>query len=129
MYKIMWLLKRKPGTTHAQFRDHYEASHSLLGQQYLGHLIQSYTRNYDLGTADETPGPRSSGFDCITEWVLPNAAALDEIMRLLVNPVIGPIFHEDEAKFLDSTQTRLVRCDTRDTGSGDGAEALKLERA
>lgn len=127
MFKIMWLLKRKPDISFEQFRDHYETSHARLGQRYLGHLILDYKRNYDLGAQAELPGPKPSGYDCITEWVLPDEAALDEIIRLLVDPVIGPVFREDEAKFLDSTQTRLVRCDTRDTGPGDGAETLRLQ--
>ena len=121
MFKIMWLLKRKPGISFEQFRDHYEASHSVLGQKYFGHLIHSYQRNYDLGAQSEKPGPKSSGYDCITEWVLPDEEALDELFRLLVDPEIGPIFREDEAKFLDSSETRLVRCDPVDTGPGDGA--------
>jgi len=52
---------------------------------------------------------------------MPDAAAVDEIYRIMSDPVIGPIFLEDETHFLDSSETRLVRCDTYDTGPGDGA--------
>lgn len=130
MYKIMWLLKRKPGVTFEQFRDHYERSHSVLGQKYFGHLLVSYKRNYDSAKANGGDGGSTdSGFDCITEWVMPNAEAFDEIFRLLADPAIGAIFREDETHFLDPKQTKLVRCDLRDTGPGDGAEALKLAAA
>ena len=44
----MWLLKRKPGTTHEHFRHHYETSHSVLG-----HLIESYQRNYNTARAKD----------------------------------------------------------------------------
>lgn len=129
MFKIMWLLRRKPGITFEQFRDHYENSHAVLGQKYLGHLIESYTRNYDLANAQGAePARRTSGFDCITEWILPDEAALDEIMRILRDPVIGKIFHEDEEHFLDRDSVTLVRCDSRNTGSGDGAETMKLQQ-
>jgi hypothetical protein len=129
MVRILWLLKRKPGISFDQFRSHYETSHAALGQRYFGHLLLGYRRNYDLGVDGTFPGPPSPGYDCITEWTLRDAAALDEIFRLLVDPEIAPVFREDEAKFLDSTQTRLVRCDTRDTGPGDGAETLRLKGA
>ncbi len=130
MYKIMWLLKRKPGVTFEQFRDHYERSHSVLGQKYFGHLLVSYQRNYDSAKANGGDGgAMDSGFDCVTEWVMPDQAALDEIFRLLADPVIGKIFRDDEEHFLDSSGTRLVRCDLRDTGAGDGAETLRLAAA
>lgn len=127
MYKIMWLLKRKPGTSHEHFHHHYETSHSVLGQKYFGHLILSYQRNYNTARARDGGGNRASDYDCVTEWLMPDAAAVDEIYRLMADPVIGKLFLDDEARFLDSSETRLVRCDTFDTGPGDGAETLKLQ--
>src|SRR3954462_14233770 len=63
MYKVMWLLKRKRGITLDQFRDHYENSHSVLGNKYLGHLLIHYKRNYktevwggDVPTAESGGG-------------------------------------------------------------------------
>ena len=130
MYKIMWLLKRKPGVTFEHFRNHYETSHALLGQKYFGHLILEYKRNYDRSKENGGDGGAlDSGFDCVTEWVMPSAEAFDEILRLLADPAIGKIFRDDEEHFLDSSGTRLVRCDCRDTGSGDGAETAKLAGA
>ncbi|MEO6716431.1 MAG: EthD domain-containing protein [Novosphingobium sp.] len=121
MYQIMWLLKRKPGTTHEHFRHHYETSHSILGQKYFGHLILSYKRNYNSARAKDGGGDRASDYDCVTIWEMPDKAAVDEIYRIMADPVIGPIFLEDETHFLDSRETRLVRCDLSDTGPGDGA--------
>ena len=127
MYKILWLLKRKPGVNFEQFREHYERSHSVLGQKYFGHLILDYKRNYDrTRESGGDGGALDSGYDCITEWMMPSAEALDELFGLLADPVSGKIFRDDEEHFLDSSATRLLRCDTRDTGPGDGAETLKL---
>ena len=127
MFKVLWLLKRKPGITFEQFRDHYENSHAVLGQKYLGHLMVAYKRNYDMGNAAGAEArPKASGYDCITEWVMPDARAFEESMRLLADPVIGKIFHDDEEHFLERESVRLVRCDCRDTGPGDGSETLKL---
>lgn len=129
MYKIMWMLKRKPGITHEQFREHYENSHAVLGQKYFGHLILSYKRNYDAakqaGQENAFLASRQSDYDCVTEWVLADEAAFEECMGLMSDPAVGKMFLDDEEHFLDSTATRLVRCSTSDTGSGDGAETLK----
>lgn len=137
MYKILWFLKRKPGITHEQFKDHYERSHSVLGQKYFGHLMLEYKRNYktDVWARNVNEdgkaafGPREWEFDCITEWVMPDEASFDQIMQLLSEPEIGRIFHDDEEHFLDRDATMLFKCDPRDTGPGDGAETLKLKQA
>ncbi len=124
MVKMVWLLRRKPGITHEQFRDHYESSHAVLGQTYFGHLITSYVRNYNPPA--KTPGPGATAteqvlaakgwdYDCFTEWELPTETALDEVFALLADPVIGKIFHDDEEHFLDRSSVRLVRCDVRRT--------------
>ena len=88
MFKVLWLLRRKPGITHEQFRDHYENSHAILGQKYLGHLMLDYKRNYRTATAGGgvPTDPKGSAlashsgeweYDCVTEWVMPNEAAFD----------------------------------------------------
>lgn len=134
MFKVLWFLKRKPGISHAQFRDHYENSHALLAQKYLGHLLIGYRRNYPTevwgGGAIEDGGagfgPREWGHDCVAEWTLESEAAFDEAMALFQDPAIGPIFYADEEHFLDRDAILLLKCDSRDTGVGDGAETLKL---
>ena len=49
MFKVIWLLRRKPGITIEQFRAHYENSHARLAQKYFGDLLLSYKRNYETG--------------------------------------------------------------------------------
>lgn len=131
MFKVLWLLKRKPGISFEQFCEHYENSHSVLGQKYFGHLFLDYRRNYDraleAGASGGVAGLLTSGYDCIAEWVLRDEQAFDECMDLIADPVIGKIFRDDEEHFLDSSATRLLICDTRDTGPGDGAETLRLQ--
>lgn len=122
MYKVAWLLRRKPGISFEAFRDHYENSHAVLGQKYFGHLIQRYVRNYNAPFAQaEGDDPIHSiiasklwDHDCITEWEMPDEAALREVFRLLLDPEIGRIFYEDEEHFLDRSSVRLVLCDVHD---------------
>jgi hypothetical protein len=127
MFKVLWLLKRKPGISLEQFRDHYERSHAILGQKYLGHLLIDYKRNYKVATAGGgvPTDPKGGGlaaqeweYDCVTEWVMPDEQAFEEIMRLFADPVIGKIFHDDEENFLDRESVFLVKVDMRDTGTG-----------
>jgi EthD domain len=131
MVRLLWFLKRKPGMTFEQFREHYENIHSRFGQQYFGHLFIEYRRHYDRASEQgldcSVPGLPASGYDCIAEWLLRDEEAFAEWGRLLQDPVIGRIFDEDGARFMDRTATRLVVCDTRDTGPGDGAETLRLQ--
>lgn len=136
MYKVMWLLKRKEGITPEQFRDHYENSHAVLAQKYFGDLLIEYKRNYKTEAwgggvpteKDGAFGPIAWEFDCIAEWVMPNEEAFDQINRLFAHPVIGKEFHDDEEHFLDRASVTLIKCDMRDTGTGDGharAAAMK----
>ena len=125
MIKAIFFLKRKAGLTHEQFREHYE-SHAKLGQDYFGHLLVSYERNY-VGTVRRS---RSHGreqaewdYDCITEWVLTSEEALEDIYRILRDPVIGQVFYEDEERFLDREALYSVVCregDIVNTGTGGG---------
>ncbi len=117
----MWLLRRKSGITFARFRDHYESSHAVLGQRYLGHLLLSYTRNYNVPVdLPEGASPvacaiaaKQSDYDCLTEWVLRDEQALTEVFEILFDPAIGKLFHDDEEHFLDRDSVGLVICDTR----------------
>jgi hypothetical protein len=130
MFKVIWLLRRKPGISFEQFRDHYESSHAVLGQKYFGHLITRYTRNYNLPPEPVGPDGNATAklivakqwdYDCITEWDLRDEAALDEIIAKLSDPVIGKVFYYDEEHFLDRSSVKLVRCDVRETMAVEGA--------
>ncbi len=125
MIKAIFFLKRKAGLTHEQFRECYE-SHARLGQDWFGHLLVSYERNY----VGEVRRSRSHGreqadweYDCITEWVLASEEALEKVYRILRDPEIGQIFYEDEERFLDREALYSVVCREDavvNTGTGGG---------
>ncbi len=123
MVRIMWLLRRKPGISFEQFRDHYETSHAALGAQYLGHLLLAYRRNYVLpvdmaggsATMQAVLAGKAWDYDCVTEWDLADEAAFDQVVATLSDPAIGKLFHDDEEHFLDRSSVRLIRCDQRQT--------------
>jgi hypothetical protein len=111
--KKIVMVKRKSGLTPEQFRDGYENSHSRIAVQLFGHLWLEYRRNYlltgynftgDAGGADE------AGFDAISEFILPDEAALEEMNRIAGKN--QEMIKEDEGKWFDQSRCWLVTCET-----------------
>jgi hypothetical protein len=109
MFKVIWFLRRKPGMSHEQFREHFETSHVPLAMKHLGHLFVEYRRNYaatawfggDPRRSDGGFGPKDWDHDCISEWVLADQAAFDELNRIMSDPEVSRLFKEDEDRFVD----------------------------
>jgi hypothetical protein len=125
MYKVMFLLKRKPHLTHEQFREHFERSHAPMAQKYCGHLFAEYRRNYmnevfcggDSRQEDSGYGPKEWNWDLLSEWTLPDEAAFNEIIRIMESPGIKAEFQEDEDRFIDRAATVMIPCVVADTGT------------
>jgi uncharacterized protein (TIGR02118 family) len=128
MIKIIFMLKRKPGTSREQFRQHYENSHVKLAQKYIGHLLEKYIRNYPVFAslnpsnqpAGSPPTPYDFEYDVVTEMYLKDEAAVAEMTRIFHDPAINPILVEDELRFLDRDQTLMLVIDQVDTGTAPG---------
>ncbi|MCW1383611.1 EthD domain-containing protein [Novosphingobium sp. KCTC 2891] len=124
MIKTIYFLKRKPGITPEEFRAHYESSHVLLAEKYIGHLLQDYIRNYPTFAllnpsnipAGTVPAPYDIDYDCITEMHVADQAAIEEMTRIFNDPAINPILVEDELKFLDRDKTVMIMVDVVNTG-------------
>jgi len=119
MVKMIFMLKRKPGISVEQFREHYEGSHVKLAHKYIGHLLTGYRRFYpnfailnpSNQPADRPPTPHSFEYDAITEMEVADEAALAEINRIFNDPEINPVLAEDELKFLDRASTVMMVVD------------------
>lgn len=115
--KVIVMIKRKPGMSLEDFREHYERSHVALAHKYLGHLFTDYRRNYAVpdgpGAAEGAPNPgqAEAGFDVVTELWLRDEAAWLEFREILADPEIGPIFREDETRFMDQSQLTVFAVD------------------
>ena len=107
------MVKRKKGLTPEQFRDGYENSHSRIAVRLFGHLWLSYTRNYLLPGRNfksaQYDGVEEMGFDAISEFVLPDEAAWDEINRIAAANVQE--IKEDEARWFDQVHCWLADCE------------------
>jgi hypothetical protein len=119
--KVIVLLKRKPGMTPEAFRHAYETGHARLAVKLFGHLWIAYRRHY-LGSANsfvDVKGAPAVGsiaetsaapFDVITELVFENAAALEEMNRIVAQN--RALLAEDEERMFDRPNCLLVMCDT-----------------
>jgi EthD domain len=125
MFKVLHFIKRKPHLTHEQFRDHFERSHAAMALKFCGHLFADYQRNYfdtvytggDSRAENSGYGPRPGDWDLISEWILPDEAALHEIYRIMQSPGIDELFHADEDRFIDRTATMTIHCEVRGGGN------------
>jgi hypothetical protein len=129
MAKLIFLLKRKPGMSKEGFRAHYEASHVKLAEQYIGHLLTGYHRNYpvfaSLNPSNQPAGeevlPYDFGYDAVTEMRVKDDASLAEINRIFNDPAIQPILMADELRFLDRPSTVMLVCEETQSVLGNPA--------
>jgi hypothetical protein len=125
MYKVLHFIKRKPHMSHEEFKAHFERSHAAMALKFCGHLFQEYRRNYvniaftggDSRDPESGYGPREWDWDLISEWILADEAALNEIYRIMQEPGIDELFRADEDRFIDRTATVTVACDVKDLGT------------
>ncbi len=133
MFKIIWLLKRKPGITMEKFQEGYER-HARLAQEVAGHLLAKCVRNYKTETwGNGTPtthdgsggfGPFEWGYDCIAEIYYHDEAAFIENNRIFADPVLGKRFYDDEEDFLDRSAVVMFKCHTVETAAGGAVRTL-----
>jgi hypothetical protein len=129
--KIIFLLKKKPGMTSEQFKDHYENVHARLAHKYISHLLVGYHRNYPTqawrvpraGTEEFATEPFTFDYDCITELRLRDEAALEEMWRIFSAPEVSKIINDDERNFLARKDVIRLECEELNTGTGAGSAA------
>ena len=119
MPKIVILIKKKPGMSREGFINHYETSHAVIGKRLLGHLWTKYVRNYPTALMEYQPEQHavSDSYDAVAEIWLKDDAAVEEMTRIINMPENNKIILEDEEKFQDRLQTRLLMVDEYDNGT------------
>ena len=106
MFKLIVLLKRKPGTTMAEFRDHYERHHAVLVVD-SSPLLRRYVRNYLTGIGNELyPADAEPPFDCITEAWFDSEDDFRRSADGILVPGKAAEIVADEERFLDRGATR-----------------------
>lgn len=124
-YRILFFAFRKPGTTPAQFRTHYEENHMTKIKEMTGqHFPLSHVRRYihrtsvasvspDNGATERnanTPATILSGtqadfdYDAIVEMTFEDEEAFQAFYGILKEPENAKWIADDEETFLDRTK-------------------------
>lgn len=107
MFKVVTLLKRRPGMSLEEFIDYYEKEHAVLGAAKLrGHAIH-YTRRYLLPLPSVRPAAaRDPDYDVVMEVWYEDRAAYDRALDMLRAPVNAAEIAADEERLFDRTMIR-----------------------
>jgi uncharacterized protein (TIGR02118 family) len=107
MFKVMILIKRKPGMSTEDFIAYYEGIHAPLGsskvpnmKRYFRHFLRPYGN--DVYTADAEPP-----YDVATEIWFDDAADFERGMAYLTEPETARIIGEDEKNLFDKSSIRF----------------------
>jgi hypothetical protein len=100
VYRAIWLIKRKAGLSHQQFREYYEAHHRPLGEKAMNGYAFSYDRHYLYSTTEGI----EPVYDAVMQACFPNRKAYEQCTgRVQNDPETAKIFAEDDLNFLDTS--------------------------
>lgn len=107
MFKIVALLKRRPGMSMEEFKDYYENIHRPIGTKPLKGKAISHHRRY----LTPIPGPDGqapeSDYDVIMEVWYEDRAQFEASMQLWLDPEVQKWEAESAVKFLDRTENHM----------------------
>jgi hypothetical protein len=109
IYKVLIMLKRRPGMSVAEFRDYYENHHRPLAGKYAVPGMCRYVRRYlDPLPHLDTKEVTEPEFDVITELWFDRKDAFDGIVWMVSEGQLPADVLEDEHKVFDRARTRYV---------------------
>ncbi len=105
-HKVFIFLKRRPGMSVAEFRDHYEKKHRPLMDKYMAGMTL-YRRNYLNPMAHlDSKEMVEAEYDVVTELHFESEAALDGLNWMVSKGQLPPEILEDEHRVFDRPKTR-----------------------
>src|SRR5580700_623546 len=109
MYRLVWLVTRKLGLSHQEFRDYYEANHRVMAEVGLKGFALGYERYFLYSLNPGGPAPL---YDAVTHLCFSDRAAFERLMDANQrDPERGQKFHEDEKKFMEHLPGRQYLAD------------------
>jgi uncharacterized protein (TIGR02118 family) len=111
--KMMFVIRRKPGISHSEFREYYEANHVPLCTSLLP-PVEFYRRNYVIdGTTFGTIGFETGSFpyDVLTELGFADRKAYEDFLEVAGRPEISARIAADEEQFMDRASVALFLVD------------------
>jgi EthD domain len=105
VFKLLILIKRRPGMSVQEFRDYYENKHSKLGDDIgvkvgVVHYMRRYLEPLNGGELE---------YDVLTEVWFEDPAKLDRVAGPLSRGEFPPEVAADEERFMDRTKTRFLK--------------------
>jgi hypothetical protein len=113
MVKMVFMLKRRPGMSRADFIQYYESHHARLGEKYVPNAVR-YVRRF----LDPVPGPWSKPadeFDVMTELWFANKQDADRAMAHLSEPKIHDEIAADEERLFDRARSQVYLITERES--------------
>lgn len=108
MYKVIGLLKRRPGMSPEEFRNYYETHHRVIGEKYLREYAVRYVRRYLQGFADPITGAfAEQDYDVLLEIWYRDKDAFERANQLFAEPQISAEIATDEEKLFDRGASRF----------------------
>jgi EthD domain len=103
MYKLVVLVKRKPGLTRQQFKDYFETKHVKFGEKYLPPYCTKYIRRYLIPQANPmTPNqPPHPDFDALVELWFADEEQFKAFQASVAGEADVHLVVEDEERFQD----------------------------
>ena len=126
MIKILIFVVKRAGMSREEFRAYYENNHVALSMKYFGHLFLEFRRNYpglsaayidrENGNSLRQGYDAGCAYDAVTEVVVADQAALQELIEILNDPEIAPLVRDDEEMFTDRCASRMCIAEVCDGG-------------
>lgn len=115
MFKVMILIKRRPGMSMEEFIDYYETRHAVLGASTLP-MMTGYVRHYlrPLGS-HVGDGAAELPYDVLTEITFKDEGGFHEAMAVLAVPETAAEITADEAKLFDRSTITFMHVEDRAT--------------
>jgi hypothetical protein len=113
MFKIIALLKKKPGLSVEEFKAYYEQRHAPHGLPYLrGNCVRYIRRYFQPLTNNPLPGDgKTCEYDGIMELWFKDRAQWEATMKLLSEPSVMQSIVEDERQLFDRDAIRMFVVD------------------
>jgi hypothetical protein len=105
MFKLVALIKRKPGTSREEFVDYYENNHSKLGIKFLSGNAVKYMRRYFHPIAHPADGVAPEPeYDGLMELWFKDEEQAQNTLAMFAEPEVAKMLMEDEERFMDRSK-------------------------
>lgn len=123
VYKILLLMKRRPGMTMEAFQEYYENHHAPLATKYSANVLRYIRRYLTSHPNPETGETGELPYDVITEIWFEDEAIFKGMVDYLSTTIMPDDIVEDEYKLFDRPKLRMATVVERETVFGAPAAA------